>query len=81
MQDLALLYVISGTAFVCELDLSDDEDEKLQNVVDAAETAAGLKDEVRDAMWNKIIADITRDKKKACSDFSSEAMSAIRSMK
>lgn len=81
IDELAILYVIAGTAHVCELDLSDSEDEKLQKNVDDAEEAAGLSDEIRDGMWNKVIADISRDKKKSCADFTSEAIAAIRSMK
>jgi hypothetical protein len=73
--------VIAATVQLCELDIEEEEDERLQTVVDAFETEAGLPDEARDAMWNKVVADINRDKKKACSDYSSEALRAVRSLK
>ena len=32
-------------------------------------------------MWNKVVADINRDTKKACADYSTEAMGMIRALK
>lgn len=75
------MYVIAATAQLCELDLSDDEDEKLQKAVDVAEEGASIPTDVRDMMWNKVVSDISRDKKKACSDYSSEALMMIRALK
>lgn len=75
------MYVIAATAQLCELDLSDDEDEKLQKAVDVAEESASIPADVRDMMWNKVVGDISRDKKKACSDYSSEALMMIRALK
>jgi hypothetical protein len=49
-------------------------------MVDALEVEAGLTDAIRDGMWNKVVADINRDKKKACSDYSSEALALIRAL-
>lgn len=72
---------MAATVHLCELDIDEEEDEKLQNAVDAAEGAAGLPDPVRDGMWNKVVADINRDKKKACSDYSAESLALIRNLK
>ncbi len=81
INQLAILYVVAATVHLCELDIDEEEDEKLQNAVDALEEAAALPDAVRDAMWNKVVADINRDKKKACSDYSSESLALIRNLK
>ena len=66
---------------LCEIDIDEDEDERLQNAVDALEADANLPDDVRDGMWNKVVADINRDKKKACSDYSAEALAVVRKLK
>ncbi|MCA0401137.1 MAG: hypothetical protein LCH38_10010 [Proteobacteria bacterium] len=81
LEQLGFLYVVAATAHLCELDISDDEDERLQKAVDAAEAASGENEQVHDLMWNKIVADISRDKKKACSDYSTESIAAIRALK
>ncbi|MCZ8260523.1 MAG: hypothetical protein O9333_10380 [Beijerinckiaceae bacterium] len=81
INQLAILYVVAATVHLCEIDIDEEEDEKLQNAVDALEEAAALPDAARDAMWNKVVADINRDKKKACSDYSSESLALIRNLK
>ncbi|CAN1561863.1 hypothetical protein MCEMSEM23_02706 [Rhabdaerophilaceae bacterium] len=78
---LSGMYGIAAAVHICDIDLADSEDERLQNHIDALEKAADLKDEVRDGIWLAIIINFTKDKDKICPGAGVEVMNAIRSIR
>ena len=84
VEQLRALYLTAATAEMCDLDLTDDEDETLQETVDSAEDAAeaaGLAPDQRDSLWNSIVAEIAKAKEKTCAEKSADALALIRGLK
>ena len=81
IEALSTLYGYAAATHICEIDLADSEDEKLQANTDAAEEAAGLPDDTRDGLWLKIVTAFVADKKNICKDAASEVVQAVRAMK
>jgi hypothetical protein len=75
-----VLYVLAAAVQICEIDISDDDDEKLQNAADKAETDLGFKDNDRDALWMQVVLDMQRDKAKACSELPQDVIRSIKAL-
>lgn len=77
---MAVLYVMAAAVQICEIDISDDDDEKLQNAVDKAETDLAFKDDDRDALWMQVVTDMQKDKAKACRELPQDVLRGIRDL-
>lgn len=75
-----MLYVAAAAVQICEIDLSDDEDEKLQTAVDKAETDAGLKEGDRDLLWMTVALDMQKEKAKACRELPADVIKMVRDL-
>jgi hypothetical protein len=70
-------YFAAAVAHICEFDLSDDEDERLQKAVDFIESKSGVLRQVREEFWAELVENISNDKAKVCREATADVQKFI----